>query len=245
MTHDQARRILSGWRPGIPVDDDPELGEAVKLAARDPELGRRIAEAQPFHDAVRRALREQPVPADLADRILAARKTLRPAFNFAPLVRAAAAVVLLLAGLTGVLLARRPAGPSDDFVTFRQRMVRTVVREYRMDVVTNDLAAIRGFMTAHDAPADFVLPPALATLPPIGGGLLSWQGRSVSMVCLDGGRLGTLFLFIVPADSVRAGRPEIPATVMVNRLATLGWTRGDRTYVLAANSSLAELQAFQ
>ena len=83
-------------------------------------------------------------------------------------------------------------------------------------------------------PADFELDPALARVPAIGAGLLSWQGKPVSMVCLDGGGLGTLFLFIAAAETTVPEPPAQPEIVAVNQLATASWTRHGRTYVLAA-----------
>lgn len=243
MTADQIRQRLAAWRPGIPIDSDPELSEALHASRQDPSLAPWLHQQQAFHAAMARALREQPVPANLAERILAARKTVRPSFRIPPFAWAAAATAAVL--LLGLLL--RPFWPgtaprADDYPTFRNRMVRSVVREYRMDLVTNNLAAIRGFMAQRAAPADFELPSALASLTPMGGGLLSWQGRKVSMVCLNGGPRGTLFLFVVPADSVASGRPQSLESAEVSRLATVAWTARDHTYVLAAHTTVEDLR---
>lgn len=243
MTPELARLVLMAWRPGIAVEDDPRLTAALELARRDPDLGRWLRQREAFHTTLTRAVREVPVPADLADRILSARVVSRPRFRPYALwtALAAAAALILFVGLR--VLLPRPDSGGDSLDTFRTRMVRTVLREYRMDVVTNDLSSIRAFLATRNAPADFVLPPGLATLPPMGGGRLSWQGRGVSMVCLDGGRLGTLFLFIAPSSGLPAPSTREPQPAQVNRLATLSWTEGTRTYVLAADASLQALEA--
>jgi hypothetical protein len=241
----QARQALSAWRPGLPVEADPEIRAALDLARTDPELGRWQAEQETFHAGMTRAVRQSPVPPDLAARILAARKTARPRFAFPThpdmwALAAAAAVLIALAAF-------RTFGPASTestapFDTFRARMVRTVLREYRMDIVTNDLATVRSFLTRNQSPADFQLPPRLAALPTLGGGLLQWQGRGVSMVCLDGGNLGTLFLFIAPADSMSSGLPTAPVPAEISRLATLAWSDSGRTFVLAAHAPAEALR---
>lgn len=254
MTRDDAKMILVAWNPESPPDPaDAELQEALALAERDLELGRWLRQQRDFHRATRSALRGLAVPPDLADRILAARKTVRPQFGGvgrglglggAAGRWAAVAGIVLLLGLVGAQWFRAGGPAGTDFATFRSRMVRTVTREYRMDVVTNDLGAIRGFLAAHAAPADFALPPGLAALKPTGGGLLSWQGQPVAMVCLDGGRVGTLFLFVVPSNNVAHGRPEAPVIEQVNRLGTVAWTDQGRTYVLAAAAGAESLRGF-
>lgn len=250
MTRDQARHILAAWNPDWPASGEPDVTEALALAERDAELGAWLRQQSAFHRGVRASLRTIQPPADLAARLRAARPTVRPRFGptltlgwRSGLALAAAAAVFFLVGYR--LYFEEFPGQAD-FGTFRSRMVRTVLREYRMDVVTNDLPTIRKFLADHAAPADFVLPPRLAALPPTGGGLLSWQGQRVSMVCLNGGeKLGTLFLFVVPSQRVASGRPEgSPQLAEVNWLGTVAWTNDGTTFVLAAASTPESLRPF-
>lgn len=274
MTRDEAKRILATCRPDGPETRDPLATEALALAQRDPELRRWFEQHAAFQSAVRESLRQVPVPGDLAERILAARRAsadglapsdaqagasrtaggtqqpapaprlplpLRP--SLAALRRLAlAAAVLLLAALSLVVF--RPARAEDSFATFRARMVRSALREYRMDIVTNDMAQIRQFLAAHQAPADYEITGGLARLAPVGAGLLSWQGQRVSMVCLDSGQNDIFFLFIVDPRAVRRPPPAQPEFARVNKLATASWTRGGRCYVLAAARDLDTLRRY-
>lgn len=244
MTPADARQLLAAWRPGTADAGDPEVSQALDLARRDPELARWWTAQETFHRHAAATLRATQPPAGLADRILAARKTSRPAFVPPTRIPWWTAVAASLALAAGIWFAVRPAPapPEDGFDTFRSRMVRAVLREYRMDVVTNDLASIRSFLSRHQAPADFELRPPLASTPPLGAGLLSWQGRPVSMVCLDGGGLGTLFLFIAPQESLRKGAPTDLQFSQVSQLATASWSRDGRTYVLAAVATPDQLR---
>lgn len=240
MNRDEARRVLQTWRPDCPSREDPEVHRALRVAAEDPELQRWLERHIAFQRGTRDALLSLPVPHDLAERIRAEARIARPQFGLRVLWGAAAAV-LLLGGLLASLWIGHPRERAD-FSTFRGRMVRAALREYRMDVVTNDLASIRSFLAQHQAPADFQLTPSLSRLTPVGGGLLSWQGRPVSMVCLDGGEIGMLYLFIVPTRSLQNGAPREPALQQVNRLGTVAWSAGERTYLLAAAAPPDELR---
>jgi hypothetical protein len=101
-----------------------------------------------------------------------------------------------------------------------------------MDIMTNDMGYIRQFLDFQQAPSDYRLPAGLARLPAMGAGVLSWQDRKVSMVCLDSGTNGTLFLFVVDKSSMH-NPPQKQIAATVKELETISWSEADRTYVLA------------
>jgi hypothetical protein len=240
MNRDDARQVLQAWRPDGPGREDPDVARALRMAADDPELQTWLERHIAFQSGARDLLRSLPVPPDLAERIRAEARIARPQFGLRVLWGAAAAVLLLGGLLASLWLGHSPERA--DFSTFRGRMVRAALREYRMDVVTNDLASIRRFLASRQAPADFQLTPSLSRLTPVGGGLLSWQGRPVSMVCLDGGQMGMLYLFIVPTVNLENGVPGGLDLQQVNRLGTVSWSSGERTYLLAAAAPPDELR---
>lgn len=241
MNRREAQSLLAAWREGRSDPGDPNLEAALKFAREDPQVRDWFAQQQAFHQGVRDALQAIPVPPDLAERILARAKTTRPTF-----VRGSRALLAAAAGVLALLIALpwlpRKGGDQPDFATFRHRLVRAALREYRMDIETNNLAEIRGFLARGLAPAAFELPPSLEALPPVGCGVLSWQGEPVSMVCFNGDRLGMVFLFVVPARNLADAPPASLRLEQVNKLGTASWTRGDQTYVLAAGASLDDIR---
>jgi hypothetical protein len=144
------------------------------------------------------------------------------------MVWSAAAAVLIFLGL---LMFRQQPQAEDSFATFRSRMVQSVLRQYRMDIMTNDMGHIRQFLADRQAPANYTLPAGLARLPAMGAGVLSWQDRKVSMVCLDSGEKGTLFLFVVDKESVKRP-PEGRVSAKVKEMDTIAWTEAGEAYVL-------------
>ncbi len=238
MTREQAREILATCTdPARAPADDAALREALDAARNDPQLLRWFQHQQAFHVAVRRAVREVQPPPDLARGILARapRRTVRfPGSG--PWLLAAAAVLALLA-LASFLLPRNEPDPLDQF---RNRMVRAALREYRMDIVTNDLPAIRSHLATREVPARFELPPGLTRLTPVGGGALRWQGHPVAMVCLRSERLGMLYLFVIPSNALPNAPQLVPA--QVNRLGTVAWSDGSSTFLLAAAAPPEDLR---
>ncbi len=233
ITREQAKEILSTRRPGSPAAADPELAEALRLVEREPDLRQWWEERQRFDAGVRAALQTIPVPPDLTGRILAGRpaSALRlPASRRWVWALAAAAAFTFAAWLVWWSL---PSGPQ--FPTYRNRMARVALREYRMDIQTNDLAAIQGFLARNQAPADYTLTPSMRALPGLGCGIVRWQNQPVSMVCFDRGQGQILWLFVAE-DAAVAGAPRSrqPVFDSVGRLATAAWSDGRHLYLLAA-----------
>lgn len=231
MTTAEAQLILAAWRPGM--EATPEVRAALALAEQDAELGRWLARHGAFQAAVSERLRDVKPPAGLADRILAARKTAPFPREAAPPWRPwawAAAAAVVLAGMLWAAL--RPTG-ADAFEVFRQRMVGTVLREYRMDSTTPDAAAVRRHLAGRGAPDAFALPAPLAAQPVLGGGRLEWREHPVAMVCFDRGGT-TLFLFVVDRGALGRSAPGADVFSRVSRLETGAWSDARYTYVLAA-----------
>ena len=232
MNSHEAKQILLLYRPGTADADDPAIAEAIDLARHDPELQGWFDNHCAFQTALRAKFRQVPVPAQLKQTILAQRKVipLQPWWQ-RPSVWAAAAAVMVL----GVWLAanwNHPRTP-DRFADFRARMIRTALREYRMDVVTNNMGQVRQFLAKRGAPADYVVPKGMAQLSLTGGGLLRWRSNPVSMVCFDRGDQQMLYLFVMNRNAVKDPPPPDPQVARVNKLITASWSTKDRTYVLA------------
>jgi hypothetical protein len=231
MTIEQAKQVLLLHRPGDGEAPDPELAEALQVAREDAGLRAWYDEHCAFQTAMRRKFREIEAPADLKDRIVAAQKIFRPTFrHHRALWLAAAAVVVLLFVLAGTFLQREKP---DRFIDYRSRMVRTVLREYRMDIVTNEMAAVRRFMSSRGAPADYAVTAGLKKLSLTGGGQLKWRGNPVAMVCFDRGDKEMIFLFVMNKSALKDSPPAASQAEKVNKLLTVSWTEDDKTYVLA------------
>ncbi len=231
MTMPEAKQVLLLHRPWLRELPDSETAEALALVEREALLRQWWDDHLACQQALRAKLREVPAPARLRESILAERKVLRPAFWQRPLVwLAAAAACVLLIGIAALMLQPRPP---DRFADFRSRMVRSALRQYSMDIVTNDMQQVRQFMAARGAPADYALPAGLERLSLTGGAALKWRSTPVAMVCFDRGNQEMLYLFVMDRSMVMDAPPQTPQIEKVNKLMTVSWSAGDRTYVLA------------
>ncbi len=243
MTIREAKDILLLHRPGRGDESDPQVAQALELARREPELQQWLEENCAFHEAFGTQLRSVPVPRDLKADILLGPKIVRgPAHWWNRTVPIAAAATIILCATIAFMWtnSRRPS----DFARFRSRMVGIVLREYRMDLVTNDMRQIRAYLAAKNAPSDYIVPPKLDSLSLTGAGVLHWQGKPVSMVCFDRGAKDMVFLFV--SDRKNLGDPPLSPAQMapVKGLATAAWSSGDKVYMLAASGDQGALQTY-
>jgi hypothetical protein len=239
MDSQQAKEILLLHRPGIDREADPELEAALEQAKRDPDLARWFEQHRAVQTAIRSKFKEIPLPSGLREKILAENKVRRLPFGRRTVFLAAAATIALLI-LAGSLWFRpREEG---NFSAYQDRMVRTALRDYRMNMVTNDLSQIREYLVRHQAHGDYVLAKGLERLPGQGCAILSWHGQRVSLICFDS-RKADLFLFIINRSALSdAPSSAQPRFTKVNKLMTASWSLGDKTYLLAGPDDEAFLR---
>lgn len=229
MTLEEAKRVLTLYRPGTADAGDPEFADAVELAQTNSELRAWFEQHCAFQAAMRSKFRQIEAPPDLRARLDGAQKLGRLRRRRREAWMAAAAAVLLLA-LAGSLLGPRIP---NRFPNYLSRMVSGALRGYSMDIVTNDLVEVRRFHAARGAPSNYALTKGLEKLTPTGAGSLQWRSNPVAMVCFNRGDNQMLFLFVMNKAAVKDSPPAAPQVSRVNKLLTVSWTRGDYTYVLA------------
>ncbi len=229
MTPSEAKQILELYRPGID-DNDLQVREALSIAEQDAELRVWLEHHKQMQATLREKFRGIAVPSNLRTKILTKNKVLRPQFGSPRLlwIAAAASVVLLI----GVAIFWQPGG-SNQFAEYQNRMVRGALREYRMDLLTNDLAQVRLSMASRGAPSEFSLPNGLSRLQVVGGGALKWRNNPVTMVCFDRGDKQMLFFFVLDRLAVKDAPAAKPRLTRISKLQTLSWSDGDKVYILA------------
>jgi len=243
VTTQEAKQILIAHRPWSEAGDDPEVQEALALCRTDTGLAEWFAEHCARQTAVRTKFQGITPPAGLQQQIVSEyRASVNAAKLRRRLVAVAACLVIGIAGLFIIQSNRSPVREDLSFNGYRNRMARTALRAYGMDVETNDLAAVQAHLRAGQAPTDYSTSVALTQAPVVGGGVLSWQSKPVAMVCYQTGKplpvgmKSDLILFVIEKQNVRRGEevPEAQDIRKVSEWFTASWRAGDKIYLLAA-----------
>lgn len=242
MKTEEAKSILLRYRPSLDDERDPETREALRMTQEQPALGKWFRAQSQASDKIRAELRGIEIPAGLKDQILARRKTVQPNWRKRAFLALAAAVVLLLGTL--VIFWKQQPREEITFAAFQSRMIGFALREYSMDIETNDPGEVRSFLTQANAPADFPLPENLQTAPVKGGARLSWQGRPVAMMCFDWQKEETLYLFVIAKRDIQEGQlpANVPAVGPAKGVTAAVWSTNDQIFLLAGPADLEAMK---
>jgi hypothetical protein len=226
------------------VSDEPNLNPQSPPV---PPVQNSSVTSEEFNSRVREAFASIPIPPHLREQILAQQKIISPPFwrtdKGAKTISALALAAALALLVTGLLFWNRAPREDKTFAGFQSRMISFALRQYDMDLRTNQLAAVKTYLAAQGAPADFPLPATLAASAVIGGKSLSWQGKPVGMVCFGHGQ-EILYMFVIdsklPCTPTNAAAP--PAMATYKNLATATWTTGNKTFLLAGRIPATDLE---
>ncbi|MEO5720301.1 MAG: hypothetical protein ABIR71_02380 [Chthoniobacterales bacterium] len=243
MNNDEAKFILSAYRPAGDDAGDPRFGEAIAQAERDPELSAWFQAERRFDSEMSAALETVPLPAALRATILAGGKISRPhVWSGRRTILALAASLLLLAALAGVWWPRAPQ------LDFWQRDALALVpklgtKAMRFDLENEDGAVLRNWLEQREAPAPGVIPVALQKMPALGCKTIRTQGQEVSILCfqLSSGKL--IHLVVTEQGTLRHPPTNKPRFVDAEGWKTASWSAHGRAYMLATKASESELRA--
>jgi RNA polymerase sigma-70 factor (ECF subfamily) len=228
----QGKDILLFYRPGDTALPPPSFQAALEQSLRDPALADWFQQHRTVQEALAQWFRSSPVPTGLGERVRASRAA---AERFLLVPYAAWRAVAVCGFLVAVSWTAWLGWPhASEFAAYRQRMVRVALREYRMDILTNDVGAIRECLRDHDGHTDFVLPKGLETVPCTGGAVLTWRGERASLICFNLGPR-EVCLFVIDRQAVPDSPDSLnPKFERVGKLMTASWSVGAKAYLLAA-----------
>jgi hypothetical protein len=242
----EAKRILLLYRPAVDRDD-PDFAEAIALANTDPELNAWFQQHCAFQNAASSAFTSIPVPEGLKEQILSERQAqLSLTSRRRGLVAACAVAVIAFCGVLTYrsMIPPRPRPLENTFANYHSYAIGQIIRYPAMDILTNDVQAIRSELANHGQ-SNLVFTPSVdkivgrARITGTGGKALDWQDTPVAMICLDSGKkgapkMGDLFLFIVDNAAIKGPLGATPVVTQDRKGIVSGsWTSGGKTYILA------------
>ena len=245
MNSQDAKQILLLYRPAVDRDD-PDFAEALALTKVDAELDTWFQQHCAFQNAASSALKSIPIPEGLKEQILSERKAhLTLTSRRRTLVAVCAFAVIAVCGVLTFRGIFQPTPAFDySFANFQTNMIGVVIRYPTMDILTNNVQAIRAKL-AGLGHSNLVFTPSVdkivgkVNIAGTGGKALEWQDKPVAMVCLNSGKNSDpkkpdLFLFVVDNSSIKGPPSAAPVVRQVRRGIVSGsWSSGDKTYILA------------
>lgn len=243
MRRDEARSILRSYDSNGSGAADPQVREALQVLRHDPELSHRFALEQSVDKALAQKFQAFPVPADLKDRLLAARKTVpRRTWWQRPALLGVMAASLMLLGALAFILSR--ASEQSPFSAYHSYIVEAAATLDHLDIQTSDLTQIRAWLGGHQAPADFTIPGSLNGKARVGCRVFEWNGHRVSLICfeIEDKKVAHLFVLDESFLSTPPTEPVPQFSTSPEGMATASWSDGQRTYVLALRHGEQELK---
>lgn len=242
MNKDEAKKILASYRPGIDDATDEETKQALIVMENDPELRRWHELHQREQAEFRATLRGITPPDDLKRDILLAHERFVIGRRRSAWIASAAAAVLMLSAMSFALFSFRTE-EDRSFANFRDRVVATAIREYRMDIESGDPIEVQEFLDQQGSAVRLPVTQALGATPLFGAGHLSWKGNPVTMVCFKTESDEILFLFSVDREAV-TGAPDAEAILSkLSRLNVISWAQDGNVFVLAGAIDPEQLRA--
>lgn len=232
--NDQAKLLLSAYRPGGAEATDPAFAEALAQAARDPQLGAWLAESQQFDQAIASKLRGLAVPSNLRATILAGAKFSKPLRWWQrSRVWAMAALFVVLASVTAWQVSKRDR--LDAWQTDALAVLDKVeTGALNLDFENPQPEHLVDWLRQNAAPAPAIIPPALAAHPTFGCKTIDSGGRKVSLICFDLGNEDQAHLFTTARAGLKVEPPEKPPIFSKQHHWNLAsWRSGEEVHLLA------------
>ena len=245
MTNEEAKNVLSTYRPNGADAGDGCFTEALRQAERDPELARWFEDQRRFDRSMAEALQGIPVPSDAKREVLAAARVESRVRQYPRWIGALAAALVLSAGILFAWFAFDPSerlgrvlAEDGPVAFFADLTAQAMPFGYRADSV----AALSAWLESRGAPFPNGLPASMADAEAVGCQVFQQtEGSAVSLLCLvrDG---EFVHLFVVGEDDPAfAGLPG-NTWIEQDGWNAYSWQREGRGYVALSRAPRSEIE---
>ena len=239
MSNNEAKFLLTAYRPNGRDAGDPAMAEALAQARNDPTLGEWFSREQAYDSVVAARLREIAAPAGLRESIVAGARAsappaelhragwLRPAW-----VAVAAAAVVLLSVAGWWRWSPVDGGTLNEFA------VNFVSRGFILEKRSADVRVLQAWLAERHGPLPSALPAEFAHLRALGCRQLEFQGHEISLVCFE--RDGKEFhVFVAQRSDFPGLEPHLKAEFgETAKFASAAWSDASNYYVLVSDAGL-------
>jgi len=227
MTQEEAKAVLSRYRPGETDRGDVRTAEALAMVQKDAKLSawfRKYCEEQPW--------RQPGYPSDpiqiAANEAAAGERTQKAPNRFI-----FGLLLFLLAGgfIIGMILLDRPVNRVEDYC---DRMSRMVQRGFPMKIEAADQRQAMGYFATNNGVVGWSVPAGMEDFPAQGAAVLTWNDKSVSLMGMRTPSGQVVFLFVASNAAFHDPpfRPGLKVPGKVGGFATRIWRDNKFVYLL-------------
>ena len=258
MDKNEAREILRAYRADLFEMDDPDIKEALRMAAEDPQLQALLKEEQAFDHAFSEVLKDIEPPSDLMEKILsgapAAAETQTKQAKIIwwrhPGTWAAAACLTALLVVAAVFTQNKSIPPPGGEIALLDNFARAAAMHSPTirtldfgDTKIDDLNTFlikEGAPNPHRHPHPQRLPENMDQLSGLGCLTFNWENSQVGVLCLKGSKFYNLY--VLNREGIDSQRNQKkPAYKQFGDYATALWMEGNLIYVLTVEGKTEDL----
>lgn len=241
MDNNEAKLILSVYRPNGQDAGDPLFHAALRQAELDPTLKSWLTDQRAFDTRIAAALASVPTPPGgkaMVQTAMAATPS-RPRRRLWPLALAAAFAVLLVGRF---VLSERSRLTLPPEASLAELATHLSAHHASMGMMSADYSRLRAWLSERGGPLPGHLPPGLARLDVIGCETWKTTRGNVSLICFVGDDRKALHLYVfdqVPENLSGQGLPAIsePRLEQSGDWLLALWQDNERAYVLGVPRS--------
>ncbi len=239
MTNDEAKLILQAYAPNGRSATDPNFQAALNQARCSRELADWFANEQALDSRISDSLiRSLKAPTKLRSLLLAQRAMVRPvAWWRKRSHQLALAGCSVLVSIFSVAWFSH-SGPIE-FADYREKMAASAADEIQpVGEIPRDIYQLRRWLTENEFAASFMVPSGLDGRAISNCRVLNWSGTKVYIICYELENHRTAHLAVIDRSALKDAPPESPVFDQLGKVATISWSRGSHTYMIASTSGI-------
>lgn len=247
MDKQEAKLMLQSYRPGGRDADDPAFAEALALARQDPELGAWFQRECELDAAISDRVRQESVPADLRQAILAGHRsqrrvgigTSRAWWRSPALAWAASVVILLAAGFYFRDRSRTGLAVPMSITAYRNAMAANLNAGFVFDVRNNQPDQLREWLTKNGICRNLELPEILRNSTAIGCKVFEYDNLKPALICFTLPDKQVVHLFVVEAKAFDGSWVGPDASICrSDRWNVCYWRNEEQVFLLMSGSEV-------
>ncbi len=190
MDKREIKEHLSGYRPELYRDDDPQIAEALQAAKDDPELSAWLSEQVEYDRQLTAQLQSLATSSQAKERLCDEMSQASNKRRLIPEVLFAIAAMLLI---SAVLIFNSNSTPETNqaveftkpkLQTLREELAHFVTQPMELDHRSEEVSNLKAWLDEKEHPTFNTLPGPVVHYKGMGCKTIDWHGHQVSLICL-------------------------------------------------------------